>query len=86
MTFGALTCLILLLLHKPNAKLKDNQQMEFFQALKEFAPGRISKRYAEWGNDAWVVLLSDSEIDPEVPRSKRLPLDKKVISQIRDCR
>ena len=55
---------------KPNAKLKDNQQMEFFQALKGLRPV-VSKRYAEWGNDAWVVLPSDFEIDPAVPRSKR---------------
>ena len=47
------------------------QQMEFFQALKEFAPGRISKRYAKWGKDAWVVLPSDFEIDASTARSQR---------------
>ncbi|GGB81936.1 hypothetical protein GCM10011352_04650 [Marinobacterium zhoushanense] len=51
--------------------ISKNETMDFFQALKEFAPGRISKRYAKWGKDSWVILPTDFELDPSFAQSER---------------
>jgi len=55
----------------PSARSPEERSLPFFKAIREYAPGRISKRYSSYDSDSIWVIPNDFDKIPEEYQSER---------------